>query len=259
MLNAGADLTTALRELDPGSRALLDLSLRRGVRDEELAELLKTDTGEVERRRAEAIETVAAEVGRSDPGELPTVRSELAELPPDSWNGGGTARSAPVEAETSRLSPRRMLIAALPIAAIAAIVAGLVAAGAYHGGDEASPRKAPVAPKAPAPSGQRVALAPVGATAARGTARLAGRGRRTRLKLSLSGLAPDARHEAWLYDSIADAVPVGAFRGPSARVRARLPAGAGRYRYLDVSLEPSDGNPSHSGQSVLRIPLSKLR
>jgi hypothetical protein len=38
----------------------------------------------------------------------------------------------------------------------------------------------------------------------------------------------------------------------------RLPAQASRYRSIDVSFEPSDGNPNHSGQSVLRVPLSKL-
>jgi hypothetical protein len=41
-------------------------------------------------------------------------------------------------------------------------------------------------------------------------------------------------------------------------VTAELPAAAARYRYIDVSLEPADGNPNHSGQSVLRVPLRGL-
>ena len=39
---------------------------------------------------------------------------------------------------------------------------------------------------------------------------------------------------------------------------AKLPASAAGYRYLDVSQEPADGNPNHSGQSVLRVPLRSL-
>ena len=41
MLAATPDLlAAALADLDPGSRALLDLSLRRGMPDEEIAEFL---------------------------------------------------------------------------------------------------------------------------------------------------------------------------------------------------------------------------
>ena len=37
-----------------------------------------------------------------------------------------------------------------------------------------------------------------------------------------------------------------------ARVTFRLPEDPDRYRFLDVSVEPADGNPGHSGRSVLR-------
>src|SRR5688572_19547552 len=45
--------------LDAGSRALLDLSLRQGVPDDEIARVLATDTAEVARRRARAMDQVA--------------------------------------------------------------------------------------------------------------------------------------------------------------------------------------------------------
>jgi hypothetical protein len=235
-------LTAALEELDPGARALLDLSLRRGIRDEDLAELLKTEPSEVARRRADAIERVAAEVGSSPDANGPEVRVALAELPPESWEARTPRAPQPA------LTPRRFLPALLPIAAVAAAVAGLVAVGAYHGGDSEP------APPSPVPKPQ-VPLAALDGGSARGTARISG----DRLDLSVTGLRPKARYQVWLYDSIADAVPLGSFAGPSARVRPRVPAQASRHRYLDVSLEPSDGNPNHSGQSALRAPLSKLR
>ena len=42
------------------------------------------------------------------------------------------------------------------------------------------------------------------------------------------------------------------------RTRLRLPRNASHYRYVDISREPPDGNPNHSGESVLRVPLAKL-
>ena len=45
--------------LDAGSRALLDLSLRQGVSDEEIARVLGTEPGEVARRRDDALARVA--------------------------------------------------------------------------------------------------------------------------------------------------------------------------------------------------------
>ena len=47
------DLGRALRELDDESRALLELSMRRGMSDEEIAAVLLAETPEVERRRAD--------------------------------------------------------------------------------------------------------------------------------------------------------------------------------------------------------------
>jgi hypothetical protein len=247
----------ALEELDPGARALLDLTVRRGLRDEDLAELLKTEPTEVARRRADALERVAAEVGSSRPEELPEVRTALAELPPEGWgiraSGPRTPPTPIVPADPVRVSPRRILYALLPLVAVAVIVAALLAAGAYHGGDEGNgPAPAPAPPQARAGQAQ---LTPLMGSPARGSARISG----GRLELTASGLRPRARYQVWLYDSIVDAVPVGSLRGPSGRIDARLPAGAARHRFLDVSLEPADGNRNHSGQSVLRVPLSKLR
>ena len=59
-------------------------------------------------------------------------------------------------------------------------------------------------------------------------------------------------------NSAIDAVPVTTLRSGDTTAKAKLPQSPAGYRYLDVSLEPADGNPNHSGQSVLRVPLRKL-
>jgi hypothetical protein len=62
----------------------------------------------------------------------------------------------------------------------------------------------------------------------------------------------------WLYDSVADSQKLASFDAPKARIDVRLPAGFRRYRFVDVSREPADGNPNHSGLSLLRVPISRL-
>jgi hypothetical protein len=52
-----------LEELDPGDRALLELSLQRGMSDRDLAHALGTETGDVEKRRGAALGTLAQKLG----------------------------------------------------------------------------------------------------------------------------------------------------------------------------------------------------
>src|SRR3954451_3634218 len=79
--------TAALARLDPASRALLDLSLRRGMRPEEIGDLLGTDPESVVIARETALEQLAAELEMGDVSELDHVRTRLAELPADAWTG----------------------------------------------------------------------------------------------------------------------------------------------------------------------------
>jgi anti-sigma-K factor RskA len=82
-----------------------------------------------------------------------------------------------------------------------------------------------------------------------------------RVRVDLRALRPDrggAYHELWLLPAAGDPVPVGRFRaGADGRAVAefRLPAEPDRFAYLDVSVEPDDGDPAHSGRSVLRAPV----
>ena len=63
----------------------------------------------------------------------------------------------------------------------------------------------------------------------------------------------DRYYEVWLIDeAVVDMVPVGVARSGTATFE--LPAGLdlGRFPIVDVSVEPLDGDPTHSGVSVVR-------
>src|SRR5438034_6032817 len=73
----------ALQHLDPGSRALLDLSVHRGLDDHEIAELLGADPGYVSSSRDAAIAQLASDLGMH--GDPERVREALGEMPEDAW------------------------------------------------------------------------------------------------------------------------------------------------------------------------------
>lgn len=78
--------------------------------------------------------------------------------------------------------------------------------------------------------------------------------------MRVRGLKPSARgdfYELWLLGDDGELVSLGSFRAPrsgAATVRVPLPVDPARYRYLDVSREPDDGDPGHSSISILRGP-----
>src|SRR4051794_25247888 len=79
-------LADCVRQLDPGTRALLDLSVRRRLRDDAMAPLLRTDPFHLAWRRARALERVASDLGGSEPVPLATVRAALESLPREAWD-----------------------------------------------------------------------------------------------------------------------------------------------------------------------------
>jgi hypothetical protein len=117
------ELAECVRRLDPATRALLDLSVRRGVRDDQLAPILRTDAFHLAWRRARALERVASEVGGAPLGE---VRMALEALPREAWGlpgMGPPALPAPAPAVAAELVPA----AAAEVAPVAAAVPGRIA------------------------------------------------------------------------------------------------------------------------------------
>ena len=81
-----AGLAECVRRLDPGTRALLDLSVRRRLRDDAMAPLLGTDPFHLAWRRARALERVASDLGGDQPLPLAQVRAALESLPREAWD-----------------------------------------------------------------------------------------------------------------------------------------------------------------------------
>ena len=105
-----------------------------------------------------------------------------------------------------------------------------------------------------------VPLSPVIASVhAEGAARILGRGPGARLELRVRGLPPlDEAYVVWLYNAASDAVGVARVARGDFALRTRLPLDPANYRYIDISREPLDGNRNHSGDSVLRVRVSRL-
>jgi DNA-directed RNA polymerase specialized sigma24 family protein len=80
-------VSDALGRLDPESRALLDLSYRRGLDDSEIARFMRSKPGEIERRRVELFSALARELGLDGRDELAELQATLPDLPDESWDG----------------------------------------------------------------------------------------------------------------------------------------------------------------------------
>ena len=86
MLAVPADrLPDAIGDLDPGNRALLDLSLRRGVSDAEIGELLRKQPSDVARGRDAVLELLADALDVNGHDRRERVREAVAALPDDAW------------------------------------------------------------------------------------------------------------------------------------------------------------------------------
>jgi hypothetical protein len=78
-------LEARVRALDPASRALLDLSLRRRMRDDDMAPVLRIDAFNLAWRRARTLERLASGLGMGTPAGLAQVRAALPHLPERAW------------------------------------------------------------------------------------------------------------------------------------------------------------------------------
>ena len=151
----------------------------------------------------------------------------------------------PREVEVAPRRRRTLTLRPLPAFAVALLLLAGGAGGAViatSGGED---------------PGRTLALAPLTrGGGGDGTVKLARSGGRA--TLVVSGLAPSRRgefYELWLLSPPGDLVSLGSFRvgaGGRATLEVPLPVDPSRYRFLDVSVEPDDGDPSHSARSILR-------
>jgi hypothetical protein len=101
-----ARLAACVRSLDPGARALLDLSLRRGLRDEAIAAIVHQDPFRLAWGRARAIERVAEEMGATGPAALRAVRLALPSLPEEAWGLPALPPPPPAPTVSTELAER---------------------------------------------------------------------------------------------------------------------------------------------------------
>ena len=80
-------LGEALAGLDAESRALLDLNVRRGMEENEIAEILNVDADNVASRRRKILEQLDSELGLETREDRDELRATLPDLPPKLWEG----------------------------------------------------------------------------------------------------------------------------------------------------------------------------
>ncbi|SNT00458.1 Anti-sigma-K factor RskA [Geodermatophilus pulveris] len=187
-------------------------------------------------RTAPRPEVLAAAPVAPPPPPLAAVRPQ-AGPEPDPEREPASAPVVPLRTGRSRL----LLATAASLVVGAGIGAGAVALGT--GSDEG------VAVAA-------AALTPLADSGATGEARVVERSDGTRV-LQVDLAAADPRggfYEVWLLDeAVEDLVSLGVVRG-GREVELTLPPGVdvGEFPIVDVSVEPLDGDPGHSGQSIAR-------
>jgi anti-sigma-K factor RskA len=154
------------------------------------------------------------------------------------------------------LRPLGAGLAALALLAAGAGGALLAGAGSEAGPGEPGPRAAqPAAP--PARVVTLEPLAPVARGSERARVALPARAGGT-VRVAVDGVPalPSGEYlELWLLGEGDQMVSLGTFRaGPDGRVRVALPLGVdpAGARFVDLSVEREDGDPTHSGKSVLR-------
>jgi len=264
-----------MRELSAEHRALVELSVVRGVSDHEIAGYLGIDAEEVRERRDAALHTVAAGAGDGSADGRQMVIEHLRGAPavdagsepdaeasaePDAEARTGARADADTEDRPGTTIVGPALVAVLFVIFTIALVVALRGKNdsAPVGSDSAA---APAQSDPSTTKGAQARLEPLAGGGATGTASIVPRGGGASLKLSVRGLPRPATggYVVWLYDSVSDARSLTSSLKGRFQASTPLPAGYERYRYLDVSREPADGNRNHSGESVLRVPLSALK
>jgi len=217
-------------------------------------------------RQIEADPQLREEVERLRP-----LVTQLEGLPAEVWEAPqppplilpeDAARPSSSETADSKQSTRRrrlrlptLTLRPLPAAGLAALLLAVgIAGGALIGGAGSS--------GGPEAGATDLVLTRIddGPSGAHGDVLVAGDQRRARV--DVSGLAPsgsDHFYELWLLDDDGRMVALGAFQvgaGGRTEVELPIPVTPSQYRYFDVSLQEDNGDPAHSGISVLRGPTS---
>jgi hypothetical protein len=128
-------LAESLGRLDAGTRALLDLSLRRAIPDDQVAKVLGEDATSIPPRRARGIAELADMMEIPGPAELAALLIAIPDLPEEAW---GVPAPEPFAGNVSRARRakafRRVAVAASPLVALGAVMAAVLVSSPDHSG-----------------------------------------------------------------------------------------------------------------------------
>lgn len=244
---------------DPDDLALMALGEPTGSADD-TTHLAACDQCRAELDSLRAVVAVGRSAGPDDVVEAPPARvwsrvaaelgldRQAAAAPLRGVDGAGSVGGEPATAAAGgprRRGGRAPTWRTVWVGAAAAAVLGVLATL----GVDAVTRSDDVGPVV-----ARVALSPLPDHQGTGTASVVGRGASRALDVDVRGLTrADGYYEVWLLDPSAKRlVSLGLLRGRHGSFT--LPAGVdlADFPVVDVSIEPADGNPAHSGDSVVR-------
>jgi hypothetical protein len=246
-------IVTAVADLEPRSRALLELAARRGMSDADMAALLRVRKAEVERLREQATQQLAV-VLKLEAGEFEGLREELARLDEADWERRAVLRAG--EPDSAGRQGRSRIVAAGAVLLALAGIAGVLATRRNHDKHVATASAAAITPR----SGPAVPFQPLNGTNGRGSVRLIRGPSRAQVRLRVVGLLrpQGGGYTVWLYNSPADARRLAFTTFNDFHGGLRLPRDYARYRFVDISREVTDDS-AHSDLSLLRAPLKALR
>ena len=242
---------------DPDDLALLALGERpEGIDDAHLAHCSQCQT-ELDQLRA--VVTTARDVQPADQPEAPPARVwdriadelELTGADDDAAGAAGAAAAAAAggagsdtDATVTELRPRSRRGTVL-VAAAAALLGIVLGAGvtAALNDDDSSPDVV-----------ASTQLEPLPKHSGSGDARIVGTGADRALELDVADLTQgDGFYEVWLLGADGKRlVSLGLLDGTTARFPLPPEVDVSQFPVVDVSLEPADGNPAHSGDSIVR-------
>jgi hypothetical protein len=224
-----------MRHLDDDELALLAVDGERALGPESAQHLAGCDRC---RREAEGFLELGA-----------AVRADESLVPPGPAVWGRIEAELGEELRRSSAAIRNPWPRRVAFAAAASFVLGAAAAAGAawlldRAPEDGAPRAAVV---------QSAALEPLPGWSAEGAARVESVDGQLRLVVDLTESDVDGYREVWLLDrEVTSLLSLGTMSGTEATFA--LPAGLdlGKYAVVDVSNEPFDGNPAHSGDSIVR-------
>jgi anti-sigma-K factor RskA len=198
---------------------------------------LSHDLPHLEEPPPEVWQRITAELGH------PNGATRTAEHRPEGEGAGGPVSRQPGTGARAVRANRRALVLAASVAAILGLGAGVL-------GTRLIDR-----PANDATSQAAIRLEPLEGKSGDGTADLVRVGTDTELRVTASGLpAPSGFYEVWLINQDGKRMVSLGVLSPGTVGTYQIPpdaTGQG-YRIVDISLEPYDGNPEHSHDSIIR-------